>query len=141
MAHKISRKLKKAEKAVAAASKVLNKAEKKRDAVLLREAKRADRQLAKRVGKDARPASAPKAAIAKRAASKPVAKPAAKPAAVETAAAKPAAAKPAAKPAATAATPAFGPDATVADLREAAKANEISGYSRMTKAQLIEALA
>ena len=48
MAKKISRKLKKAEKAVAAAAKVLSKAEKKRDAVLLREKKRADKQLAKR---------------------------------------------------------------------------------------------
>lgn len=125
MSKKISRKLKKAERALAKASKVAAKAEKKRDAILLREKTRADKKLAKRDAKDAQPASAPRAAVAKRAASKPVTRPAAS---------KPAASKPASRPA-------FDTTATVADLREAAKANEISGYSKMTKAQLIEALA
>jgi hypothetical protein len=100
MSKKISRKLKKAERALAKASKVAAKAEKKRDAILLHEKARADKKLAKRDATDAQPASAPRAAVAKRAASKP----AAKPAASRPPATKPAASKPASKPATSAPT-------------------------------------
>ena len=98
MATKISRKLKKAEK--------------KRDAILHRDEARRQRRLDGRAAKGARPASATRAAVAKRAAG----------------------------PAPTRSS-AFSDTDTVAVLREAAKASEVAGYSRMTKSQLLEALA
>lgn len=129
MATKKSRKLKKADKALNAAAKLLAKAEKKRDAILAREKAKLDKKLDKQADRAAKK-------------SKPVAKPA--PATKTASAAKAAAAKPAtaaAAPATSAAKPAFSASNTVAELREAAKANGVAGYSSKTKAQLLDALS
>ena len=142
MATKKSRKLKKADRALNAAAKLLAKAEKKRDSVLAREKAKLDKKLDRKAKKQ-KPAAAKSAPAAKAAKPTPAAK-AAKPAPAAKAA-KPAPAKsaPAAKPESPAATskPAFTATNTVAELREAAKANSVAGYSSMTKAQLLAALS
>ena len=123
MATKKTRKLKKADKALNAAAKLLAKAEKKRDSILAREKSKLDKKLDRKAKKS----STKKSDTAKKAVA-------------PTKAAKPAATPAAATPAASS-TPAFSASNTVAELREAAKANEVAGYSKMTKAQLLEALA
>ena len=133
MATKKSRKLKKADKALNSAAKLLAKIEKKRDSILAREKAKLDKKL-DRKAKKAKPAKSEKAA-----------KPAAtKPAATTPAVAKPAATKPVATkpvtPRPETAKPAFTASSTVAELREAAKASGVTGYSSKTKAQLLEAL-
>jgi len=142
MATKKSRKLKKADRALNAAAKLLAKAEKKRDSVLAREKAKLDKKLDRKAKKQ-KPAAAKSTPAAKAAKPTPAAK-AAKPAPAKTA--------PAAKPAtktvpaantetpAAASKPAFTSTNTVAELREAAKANSVAGYSSMTKAQLLAAL-
>lgn len=133
MATKKSRKLKKADKALNAAAKLLAKAEKKRDSVLAREKAKLDKKLDRKAKKQ-------KPAVTKSTAKPTPAAKAAKPA--------PAKSAPATKTAPTAKTetptatskPAFSATNTVAELREAAKAKGISGYSSKTKAQLLDAL-
>jgi len=136
MATKKSRKLKKADKALNAAAKVLAKAEKKRDAILAREKAKLDKKLDREAKRDR--------AKAKDAKKNRSATQAAKPAAGKPSASEPAASKPAAATTTVASpstsTPAFTASNTVAELREAAKANGIAGYSSKTKAQLLEAL-
>ena len=145
MATNKSRKLKKADKALNAAAKLLAKAEKKRDSVLAREKAKLDKKLDKRADRKAKASKSAKPEKKTASAAKPTpaaTKPAAAKPAAKSAPFKPAAAKPApATPAPAAAKPAFSASNTVAELREAAKANGVSGYSSKTKAQLLDALS